>query len=559
MTFDDSHQMLKHRVFRALSESSAVFSAIFVVIEAVVRGPLSAHTIAFVGMTVLFCALAVRARRKVEVRGEIQVALGAYFCVLAFVEAASDVPAIGVRCGLFTIPVALVLLSGRAPSLLFYGLASGWTLLMTPYDGERREVILHIMQATGSMFVGAILLGMAWAFDRARAEAVDVAQQRERDLRAALARAEEAVTARTNFLSNMSHEIRTPMNGVLGLSRLMVDEAPNESLRQLAHTVVASGQSLLHILDDILDLSKLDAGALLIDPKPDSPQEIARQLVSLMSARAHEAGLDLTLEVEDDVPEHLIIDGHRLRQVLSNLVGNAIKFTSVGSVRVEMRYAEGELRCAVVDTGIGMAASVLETAFKPFQQADSSTARKFGGTGLGLSICKRLCELMGGRIGADSTEGVGSRFWFAIPAPAAPVVADATPKDDDSRPLAPIRVLVAEDNRVNQLVVRRFLERLGVQPSIVNDGASAIDSVQKQVFDLVLMDRHMPNVDGLEATRRIRQMSGDRARTPIVALTASVMAEDQRACLAAGMNAVLPKPIEVSMLANTLRTYARRK
>ena len=551
-----SYTQFQFKVFRAVVQSTVVFSTLMTIVEAVVRGPWAVQTLGVGAMAVLFSGLALRLRPSRSIRLDTVLGMVAYFSVLLALEHVSTVPAIGIRCVTFIIPVAVVLLVGRAPSLVFYALAAGWAVWMTPLEGEHAPS--HILQTVTAIFSGAILLGMAWAFDRARTEAMSLAEARERELRDALQRAEDAAAARTKFLSNMSHEIRTPMNGVLGLSRLMVDEASTPSMQELAQTVVSSGQSLLHILDDILDLSKLDAGALLIDPQPVNPLVIARQTVALMQGTAQEKALRLQLDVDGHLPERVVVDGHRVRQVLTNLVGNALKFTSAGGVTLRVCYTSGELRCRIEDTGIGIRDDVLGQLFQPFQQADSSTARKFGGTGLGLAICKRLCELMEGRIGAESTIGKGSVFWFAIPAPVTAESGEVAQADDDQCSLEDLRVLVAEDNHVNQLVVRKILERCGAQAIIVDDGASAVASLERETYDVVLMDRHMPNLDGLEATRRIRQMAGDRARTPIVALTASVMVGDRQDCLAAGMDAVLAKPIEVEMLQKTLRAYARR-
>ncbi len=552
----DAHDELRVRVFTVLVKSTLAISVFFYVVEVAVRGPLAPQTIAFGGMALLFGYLNRLPPTLHTVRRGTIIGLSAYFIVFAWIEFSSPVAAMGIRCATFAFPVAAILLAGKPEAIAFYGLAVAQTIVTYRPQETPHETVSAALNAVGAILAGAVLLAIAWAFDRARAEAQHLANRREQDLTLALRRAEEAVDARMRFLSNMSHEIRTPMNGVLGLSRLMAAEAESPSMQELAQTVVASGESLLHILDDILDLSKLDAGAVEIDRRPEQPRRITSDVVALMSATSRESGLALEPRIDDNVPAWVQIDGHRWRQILSNLVGNALKFTPRGRVDIHLSYHGDVLHCRVKDTGIGMSPDVLNALFRPFYQADSGTARQFGGTGLGLAICKRLCELMEGQIGAESTVGQGSAFWFAIPAPATQAPHDNVSACDEE--LLPLRVLVAEDNRVNQLVARRLLESLGMQAKIVDDGAEAVRSVKEQVYDIVLMDRHMPNVDGLTATQMIRQLAGARSRTPIVAVTASVMADDKQACLAAGMDAVIAKPIEISVLKETLRSYGRR-
>ena len=352
----------------------------------------------------------------------------------------------------------------------------------------------------------------------------------------------------------MSHEIRTPMNGVLGLSRVLVDRTLPEAEHHLAKTILESGKSLLHVLDDILDLSKLDAGALQVEPRPVKVREIVAQVHQLMQAKADDVGIGLQASVADDVPHWVRVDDHRVRQVMTNLLSNAIKFTSAGSVTVEVDHANNRLRVAVTDTGIGMNEETLGRIFNPFEQAEAGTARKHGGTGLGLAICNRLCELMDGRLSATSRPGEGSTFTFDIAAPATQPPQSARRADAALRRLE-LRVLVAEDTPVNQLVVRHFLRKLGSEVRIVNNGAEAVDAIKQEPFDVILMDLQMPEVDGFEATRQIRNSNTAAAEIPIVACTASVMAEQRAACFEAGMNAVLMKPLELEALHETLGRF----
>jgi signal transduction histidine kinase/CheY-like chemotaxis protein len=419
---------------------------------------------------------------------------------------------------------------------------------MVPRHGE--DVALRALNAVGASFVGIVLVVIGAIFDRERRRAQELAAAREAELVEAVRAAEAAAEARTTFLANMSHEIRTPMNGVLGLARVLVDEAEAPAQRELAQTILASGQGLLHILDDILDLSKLDAGALHMAPAPTQPRALIEEVRRLMRVKADEARLWLDVDVAEPLPPWVAIDGHRVRQVLTNLLGNAIKFTERGGVTIRASHGAGRLRVAVEDTGIGMTPEGLARAFRPFEQADGSTARRFGGTGLGLAICRRLCELMGGEVWARSAPGAGSTFTFEVAAPLAEAPVGAEPPA--LAPPSSARVLVAEDNRVNQLVARRLLAKLGAEVEVVTNGREAVEILHREPFDLVLMDLQMPEVDGLEATRRIRAMSGARSSTPIFALTASAMEKERRACAAAGMDGVLTKPIEIDALGRTL-------
>ena len=547
-----SYDHLRYDVYRTFIGFTGAFCVLMTVVEVFVRGPLAPQTLVFVGLTAMFASLVIRTRYTRDTKiGSVLCITVFNICLGGFELFLGDVSPTGVRAALLAGPVITVLLAGVRPALVLYVWTIVHTIVYTPLDDA---LGVHLLQTFGAIFVGGVLLSLAWRFDAARRRAERLAHERELALREALVEAQAAVSARTSFLSNMSHEIRTPMNGVVGLSRLLLEES-EPSRQQLATTVVSSAESLLRILDDILDLSKLDAGELLVEPETESPGEIARQVVALMTQSAQERGLELQLTVDGDVPDWVHLDGHRFRQVLSNLVGNAVKFTPRGSVRVHLAYHQRQICCEVVDTGIGIKPDVLRTLFRPFKQADASTARRFGGTGLGLAICKRLCELMGGDIGASSVEGEGSTFTFTLPAD--PAAAPDASDSEDIGPLPPLAVLVAEDNRVNQLVVRRMLEKLGVHATFVEDGEQAVESVTRTSFDLVLMDRHMPGVDGLEATRRIRRLPTERAQTPVVALTASVMADDRTECLEAGMNAFIPKPIEPKLLERTLRRHAR--
>ncbi|MBY6261881.1 PAS domain S-box protein [Azospirillum sp. 412522] len=405
----------------------------------------------------------------------------------------------------------------------------------------------------------------------------DVTAQREIEasLRRAKEAADQANRAKGEFLATMSHEIRTPMNGVLGALALVEGPNLNEEQRQLLDVANRSGNALLQIIDDILDLSKLEAGKAEVEPVDFELRAVLGDSIDLLEPAACGRGLILTREVAPAVPDRVRADLRRIRQVLVNLVGNALKFTNRGGVAVRVGLEGGEakaaaadgafvLRFEVADTGIGIPEDVQPTLFRRFTQADSSTTRRFGGTGLGLAISRELVTLMGGRIGVVSAEGKGSVFWFTVRCePAADPSAGVLTVPCAPEPVgigkagaAGLHVLVAEDNEINRDIVVTMLRRAGHRVTAVEDGLQAVRLVEEGGFDLVLMDVQMPVMDGVTATRHIRAMPGRAARLPIVALTGNVMPGHRDEYLAAGMTAYLTKPIVSADLFDVLATVS---
>ena len=395
----------------------------------------------------------------------------------------------------------------------------------------------------------------------ARTLAERAAQLEAENRRLAEDRANEAhrlAQQKSEILSMMAHEIRTPLTGVIGFSDLLcaANDLPEEARRH-AEIVHSTGSVLLSVVNDILDLAKLEAGKVSIEHLPFRPDDMLRQALVLAEATGAEKGLTLALDLAADLPEWMTGDPLRLRQVVGNLLGNAVKFTERGRVTlragpVDLGSLQPRLHVEVEDTGIGIAPEVIDRLFRMFEQGDIGTSRRFGGTGIGLALCRRLVEAMGGAVGVRSTPGVGSVFWLEVPLVVASSPAPVEPAKADFAIHRQLHVLVVDDISTNRELLRTMLTRMGDVAVLAVNGIEAIDAVQRVPFDVVLMDVNMPEMDGLEATRRIRALGGRAGRVPILALTAGATEADQQRSYAAGMNAHVAKPVGRARLAEVL-------
>lgn len=494
---------------------------------------------------------------------------------------------------LVLVPMLATLLSDLRAGVLWTGIVAntilglylGRTLgfeLPSPLSAEARSGL----ELVGNVALVCLAMAVVGRYEYANRRMIERLAQSREALRVARDHAEAASRAKSTFLANMSHEVRTPMNAVIGMADLLLAGVQTAEQRERTETIRSSAEALLGVLNDILDFSKIEAGRMELEEIPFDIRGAVQQTLAVLRARAAAKGLELRTLVHESVPATAIGDVTRIRQVLLNLAGNAIKFTERGSIAVEVRRcvlpvtrgskrtkksagpAGGDvldLHFTVRDTGIGIPPERLSRLFKAFSQIDSSTTRRYGGTGLGLAISKRLCELMGGGVHVESTPGFGSAFHFTVQvlenasAPAADSSSRNSPlgavPQPPAMPRRELRVLLAEDNRVNQALATALLKKAGCQVTLAVDGARCLDALRQEAFDVVFMDVCMPEMDGFEATRRIRQGDcGEAARhTFIAAMTANAMEGDRESCFKSGMNDYLTKPLNKQELLTLLQ------
>lgn len=457
---------------------------------------------------------------------------------------------------LMLVPASVILLldDGADPVLGVLGLVF-WVVMIIAHASNHRLLINTITLGLENAELAAALRTRTGEVEEANRELEARVQARTQELSEMATKAQAASRAKSEFLATISHEIRTPLNGVMGMAQVMDHHPLSRAQRERLGLIQSSAGALLDIINDVLDISKIESGRMETHVEPFDAGEFASGIERIYAPLAREKGLGFKLTFAADGPSTRLGDAVKLRQIVSNLVSNAIKFTVQGEVGVDIVLAGDDLRCSIWDTGVGIPPEMCGEVFEPFVQVDGSMTRLAGGSGLGLAICRELAILLGGEIGLTSAVGVGSRFELRLPMPPTAAVADTADRQAAPYDAGQLRVLVVDDNANNRLVLQSLLQQFDIASESAMDGAEAVAAWSTEPWDAILMDIHMPGTDGLEATRQIRALERQRGRpqTPIIAVTASVMSHETDAYLAAGMDGVVGKPIQVGELLDVLQ------